>query len=258
MATATFEPSLSTSMMRSGHSTDAPSMADSLPSVNFGFDDLRERMMRFTQRFDEFIEKGRKQVLEERNQFRLNITELQEDQRLKKRDIEILTLKSETHSQTIAKEAQETAEMHAAIASLKEQRDARAANRDALKSQIVDVQKQIAARREAQHKHARYLDSQARFNVPELEFWQDYLCLRIEGAGAVDKLKFVYTHVDERDWEREAWFDLDISKREYEVLAYRPKLDRDEVDRALEKVNQTRDIGMFLKDMREIFVATLK
>lgn len=55
----------------------APSAADSLPSINFGFDDLRDRMAQFTARFDAFIEQGRKRVLEERNQFRLNMAELQ-------------------------------------------------------------------------------------------------------------------------------------------------------------------------------------
>lgn len=52
-------------------------MADSLPSINFGFDDLRDRMAHFTEKFDSFIAKGRKRVLEERNHFRLNIAELQ-------------------------------------------------------------------------------------------------------------------------------------------------------------------------------------
>lgn len=55
----------------------APSMADSLPSIDFGFDDLRDRMARFTARFDDFIEKGRKRVLEERNQFAVTVAELQ-------------------------------------------------------------------------------------------------------------------------------------------------------------------------------------
>ena len=64
--------------MRAPLSTaDAPSMADSLPAITFGFDDLRERMARFTDRFDDFIAKGRKQVLEERNEFRINVAELQ-------------------------------------------------------------------------------------------------------------------------------------------------------------------------------------
>lgn len=54
-----------------------PSVADSLPSVNFGFDDLRDRMAKFTARFDDFIEKGRKRVLEERNSFAMVVAELQ-------------------------------------------------------------------------------------------------------------------------------------------------------------------------------------
>lgn len=76
MATA-FEPSLSTSTMRAPFSSAAaPSMADSLPSINFGFDELRDRMAKFTTKFDTFIEEGRKRVLEERNQFRMSVAEL--------------------------------------------------------------------------------------------------------------------------------------------------------------------------------------
>lgn len=75
---ATFEPSLSTSGMRPPlSSADAPSMADQLPSINFGFEDLRSRMAQFSAKFDNFIERGRKQILEERNQFRLNLAEFQ-------------------------------------------------------------------------------------------------------------------------------------------------------------------------------------
>jgi kinetochore protein Spc25 len=73
---SSFEPSLSTSGMRPPlASADAPSMADSLPSINFGFDDLRNSMAQFTAKFDAFIERGRKQVLEERNQFHINMAE---------------------------------------------------------------------------------------------------------------------------------------------------------------------------------------
>jgi kinetochore protein Spc25 len=77
MATVLFEPTLSTSALRPPHLSETTSLADSLPSVNFGFDDLRERMARFAVRFDEFIENGRKRVLEERNQFRMNVAELE-------------------------------------------------------------------------------------------------------------------------------------------------------------------------------------
>jgi kinetochore protein Spc25 len=71
-----FDGSFSASIARA-YPTDAPSMADSLPSINFGFDELRERMAQFTARFDAFIERGRKRVLEERNQFKLSVAEIQ-------------------------------------------------------------------------------------------------------------------------------------------------------------------------------------
>jgi kinetochore protein Spc25 len=72
-----FESSLSASAMRPPlSSVEAPSMADSLPNINFGFEELRDRMAKFTVRFDTFIEQGRKRVLEERNQFKMNVAEL--------------------------------------------------------------------------------------------------------------------------------------------------------------------------------------
>ena len=47
-----------------------------LPNVDFGFDDLRQRMSAFSVKFDAFIERGRKRVLEERNEFRERLGEL--------------------------------------------------------------------------------------------------------------------------------------------------------------------------------------
>jgi kinetochore protein Spc25, fungi type len=47
-----------------------------LPAVDFNFDELRRRMADFTTKFDAFIERGRKRVLEERNEFRARLGEL--------------------------------------------------------------------------------------------------------------------------------------------------------------------------------------
>ncbi len=48
-------------------------------SPNFGFDDLRDRMNKFTLRFDAFIERERKRILDERNKFRMDVFEVQGD-----------------------------------------------------------------------------------------------------------------------------------------------------------------------------------
>lgn len=177
---------------------------------------------------------------------------------MKKKDIEILALKSTTHTQILQKEAQETSEMHTAIVSITRQHDARAANREALRQQIAEVQKSIDQRLDAQRQHAKQLDNQARFNAPELDFWQDYLCMRIEGAGMDDHLKFYFTHVDERDWEKEAWFELGMWSREYEVLQFKPNITKEKVERLVEQFNESRVLGVFLKGMRDLFVAAMK
>ncbi|KAL0940617.1 kinetochore protein spc25 [Colletotrichum truncatum] len=252
-----FESSLSASINRQSLMA-TPSVADTLPNANFGFDELRDRMSKFSSKFDIFIEQGRKRVLEERNQFRMNIAELQEDQRMKKKDIEILQLKTSTHQQTVQKEKAETREMQAAIAQLAEERDKHLATRDALKKQIEETQKEIDARLAAQRAHAKQLEAQSRFNVPELEFWQQNLGLRIEGAGQDDRLKFIYTYVDEKDWEREAWFELCTSSRDYDIRHCRPKLERERVERVLDQLNETRELAVLLKGMRELFVEAMK
>ncbi|KAF1985053.1 hypothetical protein K402DRAFT_379860 [Aulographum hederae CBS 113979] len=258
MAT-TFEPSLSTSAMRAPYSTaEAPSMADSLPSINFGFEELRERMARFSSRFDDFIEKGRKRVLEERNQFRMNIAELQEDQRQKQRDIEITHLKSSTHAQTLSKEAAETTEMHSAINALTSTKQTHQSTNASLASEIAAVKKQIASRRAAQASHRQALAAQSRINPSELQFWESHLCMAILGAGIPDRLKFAFTHVHEKEWERECWFELGTGTRDYSVHAVRPKLEREAVDGLVDRLNETRELVGFLKGMRGLFVEALK
>ncbi|KAF9878485.1 kinetochore protein spc25 [Colletotrichum karsti] len=252
-----FESSLSASINRQSLMA-TPSVADTLPNANFGFEELRDRMTKFSSRFDNFIESGRKRVLEERNQFRMDIAELQESQRMKKKDIEILHHKTSTHQHTIQKEKAETREMQSAIAQLSEERDKHMATRDALKKQIEETQKEIDTRLAAQRAHAKQLEAQSRFNVPELEFWQQNLGLRIEGAGQDDRLKFVYSYIDSEDWDREAWFELSTSSRDYDIRHCRPKLERERVEKVLDQLNETRELGVLLKGMRELFVEAMK
>lgn len=177
---------------------------------------------------------------------------------MKKKDMEIIQMKTTTYQQTMAKETAEAREIQEAISSLSTQRDKHAQTRDALKEQIAKTQQDIDARLAAQRAHAAQLDAQARFNLPELDFWVDNLGLKIEGAGKNDHLKFVYTCVDEKDWSREAWFELVTEARDYDVRSCRPRLDREKVEKVLERVNETRELAALLKGMRELFVEAMK
>ena len=74
----------------------------------------------------------------------------------------------------------------------------------------------------------------------------------------MDHLKFVYTHVNERDWERQAWFEVDMRSRDYRVVTCRPKVEAEGLERVVEKMNENRDLGIFLKGMRELFVEVMR
>jgi kinetochore protein Spc25 len=177
---------------------------------------------------------------------------------MKKKDIEILQIKANTHRQTIAKEAAEKNEMHAAINTLAAQRDAHLATRQTLQSQIEETQSLIDAKLSQQRAHMMHLSAQTRHDVPELDFWTSNLGLRIEGAGRNDRLKFVFTHIDEKDWTREAWFELNTERRDYDILEHRPKLEPERVEKVVEKLNEARDLVVLLKGMRELFLEAMK
>jgi kinetochore protein Spc25 len=172
--------------------------------------------------------------------------------------MEIATLKSQTHAQAVAKESAETAEMHAQMATLRAHRDDARQRRAELQRELDAAKSTLAARCDAEARRAAYLSSQARWNGPELRFWEEYLCMRIEGAGRVDRLKFVFSHICEKDWEREAWFELDTSDREYKVLKTGPRVDKGDVDACLDRLNESRELGPFFKGMRDIFVRAMK
>lgn len=151
--------------------------------------------------------------------------------------------------------------MEEAIEALKLQKEEHTERRDRLKADIATVQATIRQKREAQASHQRVLEAQARHNVPELRFWEHCLGLRIEASGyegREDQLRFVFVCVDERDEERECWFELSMGGREYEVAETEPRLDAERVDEAVERLNEGKELGAFLKAMRVLFVEALK
>jgi kinetochore protein Spc25 len=177
---------------------------------------------------------------------------------MKKKDIEILQIKTAAHQQTLEKESAETAEIQSTISMLTERRDAHLETRSTLQTQMSETQSMIDSKLSRQRAHAAHLNTQARFDVPELDFWQQHLGLLIEGAGKQDRLKFIFTQIDEMDYEREAYFELNTASRDYDIRTCRPKLEKERTDKLIEAVNEKRDLGPLVKGMRELFVEAMK
>lgn len=148
--------------------------------------------------------------------------------------------------------------MHEAIRSLTLEKEEHTSRRDQLRTEIASVQSSIKQRREAQAAHQRSLDAQARHNIPELRFWENCLGLRMEGTGVDDRLKFIFIRIDECKPDRECCFELQIGGREYTVSSTKPRLEREDIDAAQEQLNESKELGPFLKAMRKSFVQALR
>lgn len=150
--------------------------------------------------------------------------------------------------------------MDEAIRALSAQREERVERRDRLRQDITAIQATIKQKREAQNAHQRALEAQARYNVPELRFWEHCLGLRIEGSGVggEDQLRFVFVCIDDRDQGKEVWFELQMGSKDYDVAMSKPRLERERVDEIVQRLNETKDLGPFLKEMRGLFTETIK
>ncbi|EXJ58352.1 hypothetical protein A1O7_05777 [Cladophialophora yegresii CBS 114405] len=264
--------STSTSSFRASQSQPAPTMSYSdtpltqLPSVDFNFDDLRKRMADFTIKFDAFIEQGRKRVLEERNEFRARLGELSEERRSTSTQITTLQSTLSTHNQVLAREQAEKNEMHSQISSLESHATQQSAKRDRLRSAIAQTQRQIDAKVQAQREYAAKQDGQSQLNRPELSFWETYLGCRIEGSGDENKVRIVFIFPPSKNSgsgldDREALFELAVpltGHGKYEVTYMKPKLEPARVERVVDRLNATREIGTVLKGMRALFVEAIQ
>ena len=86
--------------------------------------------------------------------------------------------------------------------------------------------------------------------------------------GVLDRIKVVFTLEGGRQGgkaagteDREAWFELDLRSRDYEVKGMGGAAevgDLVKVEKVVDKLNETRDIGQFLAAMRGLFLEETK
>lgn len=109
------------------------------------------------------------------------------------------------------------------------------------------------------------MDGQSRLNGPELSFWETYLGCHIEGSGDENRVRIVFVFPPRKGGksqeEREAVFELqvpDTGSGKYDVVYMKPKLDMATVEKVLDRLNSTREIGTLLKGMRGLFIEAMK
>lgn len=186
-----------------------------------------------------------------------------EEQRSTNTQISTLNSTLSSHNHLLAREQVEKSEMHAQIANLESRQSNQMTVKDRLRNSIAQTQRQIDAKLQAQQEYSQKMDDQSRLNEPELNFWETYLGCRIEGAGDECMVKVVYTFPPSRGSkeEREASFELQVPETGgggYRVVHALPKLDSMQVDKVVNRLNESRDIATLLKGMRLLFSEQMK
>ena len=254
-------------------------------------------MAAFTAKFDAFIEKGRKRVLEERNEFRARLGELNgmsdlctirrktgavtnthvkptEEQKSSATQIATLQSSLSTQAQILSRESSEKSDIQHQIAQLESHHSTQLSARDRLRTAIGNARRQIDGKVQAQRDYGEKYDQQASLNGPELNFWEHYLGCRIEGSGEENKVKITFVFQAPKgsaggagvggvagSMEREAVFDLQIpeaSAGAWEVSYTKPRLESNRVRAVVDKMNETKDIATLLKGMRGLFADEMR
>ncbi len=156
--------------------------------------------------------------------------------------------------------------MHAQISELESHQQHQMAQREKLRNVIAQAQRQIDSKVEKQREYAEKMDGQSRLNGPELGFWETYLGCRIEGSGDESKVKVLFVFPPAKSAGnsgvgREAVFELkvpDSGAGGYEIVYTKPRLKSEDVERVVNKLNETREIATLLKGMRVLFVEDMR
>lgn len=220
-----------------------------LPSIDFEMlADLKQKMAAFTSRFDQFILAGREQLQRETNEYTAGMAEdrltqqahLQAIAQTKKEQKELL--------ERLRLEQEDVAEMEASIAEYSAKKDDMAQLKTSLEQQITESSETLTKKRDRVAAQRRGIAQQSARNVPELRVWESQLSMTIEAPEA-DTLRFVFRDICE-DANKMHTIVIDVSEKQYKVVECYPIIS---VDALLHRLNESRDFGGFLKQVRASF-----
>lgn len=200
-------------LSRSSHEPSPP--PPGLPTIDFGYDTLREKMASFYLHFDSFVERTQRKVLEGKNDYERQLAENQESQKHIQQDI--ANLKTKNKEAVVAREKEEREEKDAEglVREMRMKERAKASYLAALEESIAELKSQVEKKVAKREEKRRWLEKQASKNGPELQFWENILGMRIEGVE-MGCLRIVFTNIHAKRWEREYEFVFRLDQKEYE------------------------------------------
>ncbi|KAF9288803.1 kinetochore-associated Ndc80 complex subunit spc25 [Mortierella alpina] len=245
-----------------------------LPLPQFDSDEIHAHAAAFTNEFNSYTQKTKAKITESSEQWDRETAELQDHDRTLREDLKVATLKEaalakgigldstrllvgwlrqpETNEgspvETVEKE--EAGNMSKTIQQLSARREEMRQMQASLESQVSLLRKEVKAKREAKFAQKKALDEQILKNKPEVSCYESVLAMRIVGVQE-DRIGFVFTRINEQDWDQEFSITIDVSQYDYSASECVPSLP--ELPSLVRYLNDTRDLYGFLKRVRKGF-----
>jgi DNA repair exonuclease SbcCD ATPase subunit len=232
-------------------------MSLQIPDVDLNFDTLRQRMDNFVGRFDELVGSSRQQVFDSRTSYQKSMSEQKEMHKSLMIQLAQVNDQEEEYSKVRVRSQKDMEESRSAIAAYSSKKHEMVRNNDSVLEEIEHVRQSIARLRDQKAEQRLILSKQASLNTPELEFWQQILGTKIEAGLQEDFIRILFSQIDPNDADRAFWFVLDMRAHDYVLAECNPELDKATVDKILVDLNESRQINIFLRDMRRAFKAVI-
>ncbi|KAG0234915.1 kinetochore-associated Ndc80 complex subunit spc25 [Mortierella sp. GBA43] len=199
-----------------------------LPTPQFDSDELSARAATFTNDVNVAIQKIRTKMAENTEQW----------------------VQDTAEARALKKEKEEANAMSRIVQEYATQCEDMQQRRQVLQEQVAILRREVKAKREAKIALKKALEKQVLKNKPELASFESALALRIIGVRE-DHIGFVFTRINEQDWDQEYTITVDVSQHDYAVADCNPSLP--ELPSLIRYLNDTRDFYGFIKKVRKAF-----
>ncbi|KAF9992549.1 kinetochore-associated Ndc80 complex subunit spc25 [Entomortierella chlamydospora] len=226
-----------------------------LPTPQLDSEELSARTATFINEVNFSVQKIKTKIAENTEQWVQDTAEARELDRELREEMKVALEQEANLAKALKKEKEEANNMLKAIQQLSERNEEMQQIRSSLETQVAILRKEVKAKREAKIAQKKALDEQVLKNKPELASFESILAMRIVGVKGKfpikDHIGFVFTRINELDWDQEYSITVDVSQHEFAVSDCTPNLP--ELPSLLRHLNDTRDFYGFLKRVRKAF-----
>ncbi|KAL1917888.1 uncharacterized protein VTP21DRAFT_3722 [Calcarisporiella thermophila] len=221
-----------------------------LPSANIRYDELRKKTSLFLKKFDMYVENEKNQILDKQEKWMQSIAESRERFASLKEQLEHYKKQEAALTETMEREQRELDDAQNKIYELSKQKESIEDRKAILQAQLDQIRVELKRKKDARIARIKALEAKKSRNEPELRCYEEKLAMKIHSVKS-NWLKFVFTHINEKNWDKEYSFTVDVSERVYKVPKCNPQIEN--INELVAWLNETRDFFGFLKRIRKAF-----